>query len=203
MFQKPPAIPQIPAQPAEEFREYSLEDFTGGLNTAEPGTSLRQEQQAALSNLYHTDNRKLVVRGPYRPWLVASEDTVIPDSAPPDTFTIIELRGDDYRVAAWDAGATHEVSVYDEANNRWAGNGGGTTIKGDLTDGSKVRFAKFSVNEAEDMLFCNGTDVPQRWVGTVDTASTDLGLGTPEDGGRARAIELLVQEIVDGAQSNW
>ena len=27
--------------------------------------------------------------------------------------------------------------------------------------------------------------------------------GSPEDGGRLRAIELLVQEIVDGAQSNW
>jgi hypothetical protein len=27
--------------------------------------------------------------------------------------------------------------------------------------------------------------------------------GAPEDGGRLRAIELLVQEIVDGAQSNW
>jgi hypothetical protein len=27
--------------------------------------------------------------------------------------------------------------------------------------------------------------------------------GAPEDGGRLKAIELLVQKIVDGAQSNW
>ena len=27
--------------------------------------------------------------------------------------------------------------------------------------------------------------------------------GAPEEGGREEAIELLVQKIVDGAQSNW
>ena len=103
----------------------------------------------------------------------------MPDSAPPLTFIIVELRGTDFRVASWDAGANYEVSVYDEANNRWAGEGGGTSIKTNLTDGFKVRFVKYSINEAEDLLFCNGKDTPQRWVGTVDTASTDFTV-TPE-----------------------
>ena len=35
------------------------------------------------------------------------------------------------------------------------------------------------------------------------TARGEYPEGSPEDGGRARAVELLVQSIVDGAQSNW
>jgi len=179
MFLSPPPAPAVISEQASNWQPYSIESFVGGLNSAEPASAIRQDQQTTLSNLYHTPSRRLVTRGPYRPWLVASEDTILPNTAPPSTFTIIELRGTDFRVAAWDAGANFEVSVYDESNNRWAGEGGGTTIKGNLTDGFKVRFAKFSVNEAEDMLFCNGKDTPQRWVGTVDTASTDLGLTAP------------------------
>jgi hypothetical protein len=179
MFRTPPAVPAAVNDPATEWLQHSIEDYSGGLNTADPASSLGKGQFTALSNFYILPNRKLKVRGPFRPWLVASEDTVMPDSAPPLTFAIVELRGNDYRVASWDNGANYEVSVYDETNNRWAGEGAGTSIKANLTDGYKVRFVKYSVNEAEDLLFCNGYDVPQRWVGTVDTASTDLGLTAP------------------------
>lgn len=41
------------------------------------------------------------------------------------------------------------------------------------------------------------------WESSNVTALGEFPEGAPEDGGRARAIELLVQEIVDGAQSNW
>ena len=41
------------------------------------------------------------------------------------------------------------------------------------------------------------------WESTNVTARGEYAEGSPEDGGRLRAIELLVQEIVDGAQSNW
>jgi hypothetical protein len=34
-------------------------------------------------------------------------------------------------------------------------------------------------------------------------AQGEFAEGAPEDGGRLKAIELLVQKIVDGAQSNW
>jgi len=149
------------------------------LNTADPASALRKGQFTVLSNYYILPDGTLKVRGPYRPWLVASEDTILPDSAPPLTFIIVELRGSDYRVACWDAGANYEVSVYDETNDRWAGEGAGTSIKSNLTDGYKVRFVKYSINEAEDLIFCNGKDTPQRWVGTVDTASSDLGLAAP------------------------
>jgi Lipopolysaccharide-assembly len=41
------------------------------------------------------------------------------------------------------------------------------------------------------------------WESTNVTALGEFPEGSPEEGGRLRAIELLVQEIVDGAQSNW
>ena len=41
------------------------------------------------------------------------------------------------------------------------------------------------------------------WESSNVTALGEFPEGAPEDGGRMRAIELLVQEIVDGAQSNW
>lgn len=41
------------------------------------------------------------------------------------------------------------------------------------------------------------------WESSNVTALGEFPEGSPEEGGRARAITLLVQEIVDGAQSNW
>ncbi len=41
------------------------------------------------------------------------------------------------------------------------------------------------------------------WESSSVTARGEFPEGSPEDEGRLRAIELLVQEIVDGAQSNW
>lgn len=179
MFTIPIPISEPITDEATQWEPWLIDDFSGGLNTAEPATSLRKDQFSALLNYYHQPNRTLRVRGPFRPWLVASEDTVLPNSAPPLTFTIVELRGSDYRVACWDAGANWEVSVYDETNDRWAGEVSGTSIKTNLTDGYTVRFVKYSINEAEDLIFCNGKDTPQRWIGSVDTASSDLGLAAP------------------------
>jgi hypothetical protein len=41
------------------------------------------------------------------------------------------------------------------------------------------------------------------WESSSVTALGEYPEGAPEEEGRTRAIELLVQEIVDGAQSNW
>ena len=176
-----PTIPKPITDPATEWLPFQLDNFIGGLNTADSPSSLGKGQFTALSNFYFLPNGTVKVRGPFRPWLVASEDTVLPNSAPPLSFKIVELRGSDYRVACWDSGSYYEVSVYDETNDRWAGEVGGTSIKTNLTEGYPVTFVKYSINDAEDLIFCNGKDTPQRWVGTVDTASSDLGLSAPSD----------------------
>ncbi len=41
------------------------------------------------------------------------------------------------------------------------------------------------------------------WESSNVTGRGEYPEGSPEENGRIRAIELLVQEIVDGAQSNW
>ena len=178
-----PRPPKVPVQPETPWDEHMIDNFSGGLNTADPAASLRKDQFTSLLNYYTLPNGHLKTRNRFKPYLVSAQDTVLPDSAPPLSFTWIELGGTDYLVACWDNGANTEVSVWDASNNRWAGDGGGTSIKSDLTDGFKAKFVKFSVNDTDDLIFCNGKDVPQRWIGTVDTASSDLGLAVPPDGG--------------------
>jgi hypothetical protein len=41
------------------------------------------------------------------------------------------------------------------------------------------------------------------WESNGVNAQGQFAEGAPEDGGRRQAIEILVQRIVDGAQSNW
>lgn len=41
------------------------------------------------------------------------------------------------------------------------------------------------------------------WESSGVSAQGEFAEGAPEEGGRQEAIELLVQKIVDGAQSNW
>ena len=41
------------------------------------------------------------------------------------------------------------------------------------------------------------------WVSIKLAARGEFPEGAPEEGGREEAMELLVQSIVDGAQSNW
>ncbi len=41
------------------------------------------------------------------------------------------------------------------------------------------------------------------WESNGVTAQGEFAEGAPEEGGRQEAIDLLVQKIVDGAQSNW
>jgi hypothetical protein len=41
------------------------------------------------------------------------------------------------------------------------------------------------------------------WESTSVVGQGQFAEGAPEDGGRREAIEILVQRIVDGAQSNW
>ena len=41
------------------------------------------------------------------------------------------------------------------------------------------------------------------WESSNVLAQGEFAEGSPEEGGRQEAVELLVQKIVDGAQSNW
>jgi hypothetical protein len=166
------AFPEIQSVPTP-WEELALQDFSGGLCTAFPESSIADNQFTALTNYYVEDNNSLKTRGPYRPYLVATYDTVL--TTAPLSFMWIELGATEYLVASRDAGANYEVNYWD--TSAWAS----TAIKSDLTDDYRVEFVKFSVNDQEDLIFCNGKDTPQRWIGSG--TSTDLGLTAPSGSG--------------------
>jgi len=193
MFNIKPISPsQSPAWPSrpEQYQEQIFADFSGGLVTAYPQSALRDDQFSVLNNFLIERDGTLKVREPFAPYLAGgSVDAQIPSTYTPRNFTIVKIGTSTHLVGSWSDGTNMVVSVMDESNDRWAGDGGGTEIKTDLTDGYDVDFLKFSINEAEDVIFANGKDAPQRWVGTVDTASTDLGLAVPAFEGAEAAAE--------------
>jgi hypothetical protein len=161
-------MPQFETE-TSDWDDISIEDFSGGLRTASPESKIRDNQFTVLSNYYIESNSSLKTRGPFRPWLVASEDTVL--ATAPLTFAIEKLNGTTYRIASRDAGSTYQVEYYDESGDTW------TAVKTGLTDSYQVEFTKFSVNDRDDLIICNGQDTPQRWPGSG--TSTDLGLTKP------------------------
>ena len=174
-------IPEYTTEPSP-WQEFKIADFSGGLCTAFPESNIADNQFVALTNYYIEDDNSLKVRGPFRPYLVASHDTVL--STAPLSFKWLEIGSTDYLVANY--GTT--VTVWDDTLDRWAGMAAGTAIKTSLTSGYNVEFAKYSVNDAEDLVFCNGKDVPQRWLGAnTSSASTDLGLAVPSISGTSAA----------------
>lgn len=147
----------------DDWQEAAIKDFSGGLCTAFPETNIRDNQFVTLSNWYHKQDNSIVARGPYRPYLVTTTDTVT--STAPLTFCWMELGGTDYLI-------THIDTIVQYWNSTtW------TSIKTGLTSGYKAQFVKFSINEAEDLIFCNGKNTPQRW--TSSGSSSDLGLTAP------------------------
>ena len=163
-----------------QYEELLMTDFSGGLCTAYPPIVLDNTQFSSLHNFYLTKQKSLKVRGAFRPYDAnADNDSVCPYA--PLTFKWVDLGASEYLVASWDGGTYYEVSVWDTTNDRWAGEGGGTAIKTDLTNDKTVEFVRYGINETEDLIFCNGADVPQRWAGGADRPSSDLGLTAPTD----------------------
>lgn len=160
------SIPLPETQPSD-WDEFTIQDFSGGLCTNLPESNIRDNQFVALTNWYIEDDNSIKVRGPYRPYLVTVYDTVL--ATAPLSFKFIELGTTDYLLTARDAGSNYQVDYWD--TNAF------TKIDGSLTDGNKVEFFKFSINDQEDILFCNGKDLPRRWTGSG--SSTNLGLSAP------------------------
>ena len=148
----------------DDWQEAGIKDFSGGLCTAFPETNIRDNQFPTLSNWYHED-RSIKTRGPYRPYLVTSQDSIL--ATAPLTFIWVELGDTDYLIVHIDTIVQYWNST------TW------TSIKAGLTSTYKPRFVKCSINEAEDLIFCNGKDTPQRWTGSG--SSSDLGLAAPSD----------------------
>lgn len=173
-----PVVKLPPSGEPQRWSEYLVDRFDGGLATAYARTHLNDTQFAVLVNYYLKDDGTLKARKGFKPLDVSSaKESIIPDSAAPLTFTIVDIAAVKYTIACWDSGAAYETSYWDQSNNRWAGDGGGTSIKTDWTEGYKVGYLRYTINDQEDLILFNGKDAPQRWTGTG--ASTALGLTVP------------------------
>ncbi len=147
----------------DDWQEAAIKDFSGGLCTAPAATNIRDNQFTTLSNWYHDSDGSIVTRGPFRPYLVTTQNSVL--ATAPLTVVWKELSSTDYLVVHIDTIVQYWNST------TWS------NIKTSLTSGYKSQFVKYSINEAEDLIFCNGKDTPQRWTGSG--SSSDLGLSAP------------------------
>lgn len=69
--------------------------------------------------------------------------------------------------------------------------------------GQPVTVLQRQVNISVSVEIVDLVDNVILWESSSVVAQGEFAEGAPEDGGRLEALELLVQKIVDGAQSNW
>lgn len=168
-FLAPIIVPDL-ALSASPWQEFKISDFSGGLCTAFPKSSIRDNQFSALTNYYIEDNGAIKVRGPFRPYLVTSQESV--SSSAPLSFRWVKLGTTGY-LLAYRSGALE----------RWTGTAWADVVEQTAIT-STPQFIKFTINDQEDVIICNGTDTPQRWLAAGST-TTDLGLTAPSLGGAA------------------
>lgn len=160
-------IPQ-PTGQSTRWEEYPIADFSGGLCTAFPESNIRENQQTSLTNYYIEDNHSLKVRGPYRPYLVATQESIL--TAAPLSFRWVKRGTSDYL-----------LSYRTGALEYWTGTAWQDIVEATALTGSYAQFIKFVVNDKEDVIICDGAGTPQRWIGSA--TSTDLGLTAPSESG--------------------
>jgi hypothetical protein len=160
--------PELQTQ-ADKWEEWLVPGFAGGLCTAFSDMLMENDQFPEMTNLLHELDGSLITRGPYRPYLLGTYDTVTPH--PPLSFVFTKLGTTEYAIAAWDEGAAYSIKNW--ASTTW----NATSITDAFADAKTPRFVKYSVNAAEDLIICNGSDVPLRWTGSG--AGSNLGLTVP------------------------
>ena len=193
---------ESPAWPskAQPYDEMTFDSFMGGLVTAYPAVALAKDQFSVLSNLLLERDGTLITREPFSPVFAGADlETIMPSTYTPGSFTIVHIGTTEYLVGSYDDGTNMKVTVFDTVNDRWAGVGGGTAMS-TLTTGAEVTFVKYGINNAEDLIYGNGADLPQRWSGGVDSPSTALGL-TPPVINVASAASAVGTETTDGDRS--
>lgn len=153
-----------------------LFDFSGGMITDFPDAAIADNQFADLFNYYIDENKSLVTRPPFQPYFAASGEAVLPTV--PERFFWANLNGADYLFVQQTNGTVA----------RWSSGTWTSILSGQLSSSYRADFAKFSVNDRDDLIICNGPggagEVPLRWDSTGGVA-TDLGLAVPDVTGAA------------------
>lgn len=173
-------LPTVPTQKlngstTSQFEKIIFTDFSGGLNTADPKASIRDNQFTSMVNYEINENKTLSTRKPYGPWLkeTANTDvtnatikesdgttanTYIADSVVMDKFFKFEIHNDlgtlidiTFVTYTYDEGGDaglYGVAWWDTSNLVWAE----VTKWATVTSIEDVRLTKVSINNADDIL---------------------------------------------------
>lgn len=164
-FLPTPTLTEFPDVTSTPWEEFMLSDFSGGLCTAFPEDRIRNNQFRGLLNYYIDDDGSLKTREPFRPYLYGSASTVL--TTAPLTFMFAEMQGTDYALA-------YRSGVLEYWNSGWT-----DVVEESALSGSDVDMIKYSLNDMDDIIICDGVDTPQRWNKAAPAVTTDLGLTVP------------------------
>ncbi|MCE5185023.1 MAG: hypothetical protein LLF76_02735 [Planctomycetaceae bacterium] len=158
------AVPIEIAQRGSPLQSIEIADFSGGMVTSMPQNGLSDKYFAAIYNMELEINGLLRVRNGFRPFDASNGESVLPGV--PVSICLEDRSG---TVTALAHLASGSVQAWNSLLASWS------EIKtGYDADDKGAEFLKYTVNAAEDILFYNGTDAPQRWSG--EAASADMGL---------------------------
>lgn len=147
-------------------------NFAGGMITDYPAATLGENQFVDLLNfLIDTDSRSLITRPQFQPIDVDTAESAA--TTAPLTFFWSDLRGSDTLLISRDAGADTAVEEFT------SGTPFASILSSNLSDDRKVHFAKWTVNDLDDIIIANGKDAPLRFTGTGNASA--LGLDVPVD----------------------
>lgn len=160
------------------LQQYTIQSFAGGLVTNYADNALLPDQFTKLLNLYIEPNGTLRTRGPFRPWLAASDI----ESAMPGTvierFWFSRHGTQDVIFAITDNGT--KLWTWNATENCWVQ----VTVPAEpepvnylMTSASRCYFTDYTVNAAKATILANGVDPVVRY---EDGQLSPLGLEVPE-----------------------
>ena len=144
-----------------------MSDFSGGMVTSVPRNSLKPNQFKTIENLLFNTDGTLRTRDDLRPFRITTPEADLTTTYNPKDFWIGSLGAEMLLVAQDD---TANLKLQKAGATSWG------AAFGELTSGTRARFVKYTIGEAEELIVCTGADTPARCDGST---LTDLGLTAP------------------------
>ena len=166
----------ITASP-EDWKQWNISDFRGGLNSGQPALSLRDNEFPALSNWLLDEQGNLTCRSGFEPYRITLGSSF--SSMTSGTIRDMQMLEKDGKPTLYisetstDSGTTFKKAV--EGETDWI-------ELGKIPDyNDKSSILVYGNNNFEDEFLFPDNEVPKRSVGTGSNRTLeDLGLGVPE-----------------------
>ena len=173
-FNTPVVIPQLQTQPSP-WDSVDFFDFSGGMAPDLSASTLPENQFSQITNMFIDKNQNaLITRDPLQPYQANTQDSIL--TTAPLELKWIELDNISFLLVARSTGSRVRIEEFDEGTGNWGG-----ILTSNLIDDNIVEIIKWSANNQEDAIICNGANTPLRWIGiSAANKATDLGLVAPD-----------------------